>query len=246
MDINGGDALNYLRELNAFRDWSLINRPSTGQVALWHSLMSIDNMLVWQEWFTVPNQTLQLMTGLSRQGLEKARKGLIDRGRLNYKKGGSNQAGSYRMVTFNTECQKVGTEVGTQVGTEGALQLSQEGRTGSTLNKQNKTKTKVSNDTDPRIKILIDHYYNLFQSKFDEKPNINGAKDGALFKDLLKKYDEDKIKALLIAFFEIDDKFIQQSGYTVGVFANQVNRLLTWARTPINQKKDKFRLLYTG
>lgn len=147
--------MNYIKELNAFRDWALINRPSTGQVALWYSLMSVNNMTGWKTEFTVPNQTLQLMTGLSRQGLANARNALMQAGLIKYEKGRSNQAGRYRMISLHErlfECQKVGTGVdavvGTDVGTGGAHQLAQEGRTGchssSTLYKQ-KHKQKQNN-----------------------------------------------------------------------------------------------------
>jgi len=167
----------------------MINRPSTGQVALWYSLMSINNMTGWNTWFTVPNQTLQLMTGLSRQGLDKARNGLIQHGRIQYKKGRSNQAGSYRMISFfeETECQKVGTEVdtevGAEVGTAGAQQLTQEeaqegrsGRhTGSTLYKQklntNETKKQKnsgssSSKLSEQVKEVWDHYLATFGDLF--------------------------------------------------------------------------------
>jgi DnaD/phage-associated family protein len=138
--------MNYIKELNAFRDWVMTNQVSTGQVALWHSLMSINNMTGWKEWFTVPNQTLQLMTGLSRQGLDKARNGLIQQGRFEYKKGKSNQAGRYRLCSFY-ECQKVGTVVGTVVGAIGAPQLSQEEHQSSTLLKHKLNETKSSSNS---------------------------------------------------------------------------------------------------
>jgi hypothetical protein len=106
--------MNYIRELNAFWDWALVERPSTGQVALCLALMSIDNKTGWQGSFTAPNLMLQLMTGLSRQGLDKARSALCSKGRLRYRKGRSNQAGVYDRIPFYTDYQKVGTEVGTQ------------------------------------------------------------------------------------------------------------------------------------
>ncbi|WP_304459240.1 DnaD domain protein [Alicyclobacillus sendaiensis] len=132
--------MNYMRELNAFRDWALLNRPSTGEVALWYSLMSINNATGWVDWFTVPNQTLQLLTGLSRQGLERARNRLIQRGLIEYQKGHSNHAGKYRLASIS-ECQKVGTQVGTEVGTpigtlvgtNRAQQWAQTGQNSSTL-----------------------------------------------------------------------------------------------------------------
>ncbi|SFM21874.1 hypothetical protein [Pelosinus propionicus] len=120
--------MNYMRELNAFRDWTMINRPSTGVIALWYMLMSINNMIGWKEWFTAPNQTVQLLTGLSRQGVESTRNSLIQYGLIEYKKGKSNQAGSYRMISLLeekkqevpvdnfSECQNLGTVLGTPVG----------------------------------------------------------------------------------------------------------------------------------
>jgi len=173
--------VNYIKELNAFRDWAMINRPSTGQVALWYSLMSINNMTGWNTWFTVPNQTLQLMTGLSRQGLDKARNGLIQHGLIQYKKGRSNQAGSYRMISFfeETECQKVGTEVGTAAAQQLTQGEAQEGRagchTGSTLYKQklnkNETKKQInsgssSSKLSEQVKEVWDHYLATFGNLF--------------------------------------------------------------------------------
>lgn len=121
--------MNYMRELNAFRDWSLLNSPSTGEIALWHSLMSVNNAAGWVDWFTAANQTLQLMTGLSRQGLDKTRNRLVQRGLIEYRKGVSNQAGKYHIVSF--ECQKVGTAVDTTVVTSVAFQESHQLRFGS-------------------------------------------------------------------------------------------------------------------
>ncbi|SFT03711.1 hypothetical protein [Marininema halotolerans] len=137
--------MNYMKELNAFRNWVMLNRLSTGQIALWHTLMSINNMSGWQESFTAPNQTLQLLTGLSRQGLDGARNGLIQSGRIRYRKGKSNQAGTYQMISLlslesESECQIIGTGVDEVVDkgvdTEAAQVLTQERRGGSTLFKQ--------------------------------------------------------------------------------------------------------------
>lgn len=69
-------------------------------------------------------------------------------------------------------------------------------------------------------------YYELFQAKFGVKPQIEGGKDGAIASGILKKYGLDQTSALLRAFFGSLDPFIQKSGYTIGVFRSQVNRLL--------------------
>lgn len=76
--------MNYITELNAFYDFLLSNPLSTGQIALWQALMHINNKCAWAEWFTVPNQTLQLLTGLSRDGVNKSRNALKQVGLIDF------------------------------------------------------------------------------------------------------------------------------------------------------------------
>ncbi|NLY44751.1 MAG: hypothetical protein GX053_01985 [Tissierella sp.] len=162
--------MNYIKEINSFYDWLLYNPLPTGAIALWNALMSINNKAGWADEFTVANLVLQGITGLSRQGLDKARNMLIQKGLIEYKKGTSNQAGKYKIIKFdsqkvgtvvdtavvtktqedNVECKKVGTVVGTKAYTE----LSQQGHNSSTLNKLNKTKLNdinTSTSTDDKI-----------------------------------------------------------------------------------------------
>lgn len=92
--------MNYIRELNAFRDWLMLNDLATSEVTLWYTLMSVDNMTGWQEWFTVPNSTLQQLAKLSKQGLDNARSALKSRGLIDYRKGSRKQAGSYKITSL--------------------------------------------------------------------------------------------------------------------------------------------------
>jgi len=92
--------LNYIRELNAFRDWLMLNPLTTSGVALWYTLMSINNMAGWPEWFAVPNSTLQQLAKLSKQGLADARNELKQKGLIDYKPGNRKQAGSYKMISL--------------------------------------------------------------------------------------------------------------------------------------------------
>lgn len=162
--------MNYLKEINAFYDWLLYNSLPTGAIALWHALMSINNKASWADEFTVANLVLQGLTGLSRQGLDKARNILIQKGLIQYKKGVSNQAGKYRLISLDS--QKVGTpvvtqqdikksnkdiecqKVGTVVDTIGAQEESQEGHSSSTLNKLNQTKLNINTSTSTEGKVF--------------------------------------------------------------------------------------------
>ena len=143
--------MNYLQELNAFRDWTLLNHPSTGQIALWYSLMSIDNMTGWQEWFTVANQTLQLMTGMSKAGLDKARGELINKGLVQYKSGSTKQAGKYRLVSIYNkkvgQWENNGRTISRPMG-------EQWENNGKTINKLNINETKPEKDIIPFREII--------------------------------------------------------------------------------------------
>lgn len=130
--------MNYITEINAFNDWLLSNPLPTGAIALWYQIMAINNKAGWADEFTIANLTLQSLTGLSRQGLDRARNLLIQKGLIEYQKGTSNKAGKYKVISF--ECKKIGTVV----GTKRAQQEAQGGHSSSTLNKLNKTKLNIN------------------------------------------------------------------------------------------------------
>jgi hypothetical protein len=83
--------------------------------------------------------------------------------------------------------------------------------------------------TDPRIKIVLDHYVEGFELTFGTKPVIpNYAQAGSLAKKLLAVYDVDKLDDLLYQFFHTDDKWVQEkTGYTFPAFCYTVTKLLT-------------------
>lgn len=80
--------------------------------------------------------------------------------------------------------------------------------------------------TNPDIKKFIDWWYQCFEKKFNEKYHVSGGKEGKLLKELLSKYPYDKLVVLGEKFFCSQDSFIKDSGYTIGVFASVINKLL--------------------
>ncbi len=80
-------------------------------------------------------------------------------------------------------------------------------------------------EKNPEIKECIDFYYETFKEQFGKPPIIQGAKDGKLLKSLLKAIPIEEMKSLIKKFFDSDDPFIQKSGYTIGVFKSQINKL---------------------
>lgn len=57
--------LNFHREKNMFMDWIMLNDMSTGEIALWHTLMNMGNRLGQRRLFNAPASTLMRLTGLS-------------------------------------------------------------------------------------------------------------------------------------------------------------------------------------
>lgn len=120
--------MNYITEIKAFYDLILSKPLSTGQIALWHALMHINNKCAWTKWFTVPNQTLELLTGLSRNSILNARNVLKQVGLIDFKTNGV-KATSYMLYFAQDTAQHT-----VQDTAQGTVQSA------STLNKLDKTR----------------------------------------------------------------------------------------------------------
>ena len=148
--------MNYMAEIKAFYDLVQVKQLSTGQIALWHALMHINNKCAWIEWFTVPNLTLELHTGLSRKGIYNARNTLKQYGIIDFKNNGT-KATSYKMISLlnNTQVStqrntqdKSTLQHFTQDTTQGTTQDTTQATTqdSATLNKLDKTRQIVDVD----------------------------------------------------------------------------------------------------
>lgn len=127
--------MNYIAEIKAFYDLVQVKQLSQGQIDLWHALMHINNKCAWIEWFSVPNITLELYTGLSRSGIAKARNSLKQYGLIDFKSNGT-KATSYKMFTMLKSAQdskQDGAQDSKQDGKQDSVQNS------GTLNKLNET-----------------------------------------------------------------------------------------------------------
>ena len=139
--------MNYLMESKAFYASIELNQLSTGQIALWHALLDINNQVQWQEWFSVPNIVLQLHTGLSVQGINKSRNVLKQLGYIDFKTSGNRKATKYHLLTL------LSTNSSSNSSNNSSSNSSKNGSNNSssnssTLNKQNKTKQNKTNNSD--------------------------------------------------------------------------------------------------
>ena len=166
--------MNYLKQVLALNQLQLRDPLSKGQYMLFQALLNVNNDCGWIEWFEVASIRLELFSQMSREGVQKARKELIERGLIEFKSNGT-RAGSYRLKKLyedstqtstqdstqnstqtNTEIESLSTplptqlEKNTQMSTQDSTQSSTQGSTqGSTqdstpLNKLNKTKLNKS------------------------------------------------------------------------------------------------------
>lgn len=118
--------MNYMKELNAFREWLLVNDLSASAIVLWYTLMSINNMTMWKERFNASSMLLQKLTGLSKSGVLKARHTLVEHGLIECENGKRGKAPVFKMISLiqqpkatmapaSTETKLVGSTVSPSV-----------------------------------------------------------------------------------------------------------------------------------
>jgi hypothetical protein len=163
--------MNYLSEILAFHDFRLTNELSTSQSLLWYELMYINNKCAWAEWFSAPNQVLELYTGLSRQGITIARNVLKQKGLIDFRTNGTKST-QYKMISmsyFLQDCLQDRLQDSLQGCLQDRLQDS------CTLNKQNETKQ--NNNIYNIILPLRDGEFDVPDRLVDEFKKIYPGKD---------------------------------------------------------------------
>lgn len=133
--------MNYITEILRFQEIAQDKSLSSGQIALWYALMYINNRSGWTQWFTVAASSLELNSGLSRQGVIKSRNALKQCGLIDFKTNGT-KATSYRMMPTSESVQD-GLQVGIQNSVQSGLQVGIQNS--SALYKPNETKPNKEN-----------------------------------------------------------------------------------------------------
>lgn len=94
--------MDFADEMTAFTDWLETNPLEPSAQTLLVHLMVIANKSGYPEWFAVTNPLLQAKVGISENSLTKHRNTLIQKGRIDYKNQGKQQAGKYRLIFFTS------------------------------------------------------------------------------------------------------------------------------------------------
>lgn len=226
--------MNIIRQFLAFDDYLLYNQKlSSGQIALWRALVSINNKAGWADWFTAANATLETLSGLSRSGINKNRNSLKQLGLIDFRSNGK-KATSYHVTRLYTSDSTQGStqekalssnsvQQSTQQGVQGSVQQStqQSAHNSSTLNKQNKTKQKenkeIDNDNGVYPAELIQQLYKSFPS---------GLLQGAISK-WLQQWPREMICIAIQASFE--------NGCELRGLKNYIERILkNWKESGID------------
>ena len=117
--------MNYLKQVLALNQLQLRDPLSKGQYMLFHALLNVNNDCGWIEWFEVASIRLELFTQMSREGVQKARRELVERGLIEFKSNGT-RAGSYRLKKLYEDSTQVSTQVSTQDSTQISTQKNTE------------------------------------------------------------------------------------------------------------------------
>lgn len=112
--------MEYLSQILRFNDSLPTNNLSPGQIALWYALMHINNKCSWTEWFKAANRTLELYTGLSKNGVIKARNVLKQKGLIDFKSNGTSAASFKLKILYGGTDSSTdsGIDSGTDSGTK--------------------------------------------------------------------------------------------------------------------------------
>jgi len=105
--------------------------------------------------------------------------------------------------------------------------------------KERKVKPSLSNGSDPRVKEFLDWWGKEYLERFLAPYVFTGGKEGGIIKRLLRSHDLSALNSLALRFFDSTDRWIQEKGgYTIGVFASQINKLVSISKTYQPQRKE--------
>ena len=228
--------MDYIKQILAFDDYLMYNQGlSSGQIALWRALMSINNKTRWSEWFTASNQTLETLAGLSRQGINKNRNVLKQLGLIDFQTNGR-KATSYHIC-------KLYTSNSLQESVQDSLQSSSETvaekcttqlRNSSTLykHKQNININENTNINEHEEDVGV---YEFIQSHWGQQPN--NLLKGALGPWIREWGPELVLYAVKQAYeYSVDIRWIKS--YVDKIFANWKDKSITTLEEAIEAQKE--------
>jgi hypothetical protein len=68
------------------------------------------------------------------------------------------------------------------------------------------------------MKQFLDAYTDSYRAKFNKKPPLRYENEGKMARDLVKLYPLEKLRAMLLWYFESDEDFITKANYDIKTF----------------------------
>lgn len=143
--------MNYLSISNNFARQIPMLNPTTGEIALFHALLDLKNIDMrfkdktgkkksWADSFDPTSATLQLYSGLSANGIVKAREKLKTLGLIDFKSRGRRKSTIYRLLDLSSDKSVV-------ISSDNSSDISGDNSSDNsvTLNKTKQDKTKLNN-----------------------------------------------------------------------------------------------------
>ena len=95
--------MNYIKKVNSFYKLIQDNPLSSNAQCLYNFLLNKCSELGWKSEFSVSNLVVCGITGLNVRTLDRIRNELVQKGYIKYRKGYSNKAGKYVIVSFDMQ-----------------------------------------------------------------------------------------------------------------------------------------------
>lgn len=194
--------MTYLELLQEFDRWQTTRRLGASEIALWFGLARIWNNAGRPIVLSVPSVNLELKSGLSKMGVFRARKKLVDHGLIECKKGeGNKKAPVYRILTpWN-----VGNKVSNGVSNEVSNGVSNK----SESRYQSKYHSKYHSDNLYRVRERDIH--NIFNSDVEPTKKTNRFKIPTL-EEIKNFIQENNYQVDAERFFD----YYESNGWTIG------------------------------
>lgn len=84
---------------------------------------------------------------------------------------------------------------------------------------------------------LVRFWCDTFQQHVGAKYPFQGAKDGATLKRLRGIYADDELRTYMATFFEMDDPFFEQGGFSLGIFSACLPKVLLHLKRQLEPPK---------
>ena len=206
-----------------------------------------------RDWLT--HKQLQMKTGRAGAAVSQAIEGLVDKALICVEDADGNLLTSaaerrrtqgrlyYRLhprlleAETNTEALTLESEARSSQ-TEAATSQTILRKAKTTKENENKNHSPTASD----VTQFMDTYLTLFTAKSPQHlaPPQNDEREEALIQNLLTQYGLETLVELLRAYFRLEDLWVKQQGYSLGVFRHRLPQLLMKPLIPAKQNQPPF------